>query len=105
MSALVVVLALASGCAPARVSLRELRDYDQAIQLAEKQGIDTTAQHAKLVEMIVSYLKRPGVDPEVRAMRAQAAAQTMMMLDSPPLPTSRPMPMSPNEYRHAVWGR
>ncbi len=99
---LVLLMILTSGCAARRFSLREIQDYDHAIKLAESEGMDSKPMHRRLVEMIVSYLKNPGMDPAQRA--AQDAANAMnwqaaasMMQATKPEPYQPPM--SPAEYR------
>ena len=89
------------GCAPTRYSLREIREYDQAITLAEAQGIDTTAEHRKLVDMLISYMKNPGMDQSDRAMHRMATAQTLQAINSMPImqPVYNPPPMTFNQWR------
>ena len=93
-----------TGCATThKVSLHELREYDQAIQIAERQGIDTTAMHKTLVDMFMSYLKDPGQDPYLKAaqdsadaMQWGAVAATMQAFK--PIPVYDPGPMSPPQF-------
>lgn len=96
-----VLLLGLQGCNYQRIPLRQIQEYNQAIQIAEQQGMDTADMREKLVEMIVSYAENPGEDSDVRAARqaAQAAsfgAAAMMIQATTPPPQQ--MPMSPGEY-------
>lgn len=103
-----ILLLCLSGCATPRVSLREIREYDQAIGLAEKNGIDTTEMRKKLVEMLLSYLENPGVDPVVQAQMSIAEAQQMqgvlgvmaLQQNQQVIDNTQPMPMTFNEWRN-----
>ncbi len=97
---------MSSGCAFKRYSLREIQEYDQVIKVAESNHIDTTAAHKKLVEMFMSYMEHPGVDPYVQAAldasqgmemmgaasAVQAINQTAAMYQSQPMPVPAPPP-------------
>ncbi len=111
MKHVLLILAFSlTACATPRISLRDIKDYDQAIHIAESNGLDTKEMHKHLVEMFVSYLKDPGEDPQLAAMKQAADAQgwqaaALMIQATQPVYQPQPMPMSPREFNHAVWGR
>lgn len=94
------------GCAP-RYSIREVRDYREAIKIAEEEGFDTTRQREHLAEMVDSYMDNPGLDAQDQAMRQMALSQAAMAFNSNPYfqPQPQAMPLSPMEYQRAVTGR
>lgn len=90
------------GCAP-RYSIRQVRDYHEAIKMAEASGFDTTRQREHLAEMVESYMDNPGLDAQDQMALSQAA----MAFNSNPYfqPQPQAMPLSPVEYQRAVTGR
>lgn len=96
------VLVFVVGCAP-RYSIREVRDYREAIKIAEEEGFDTTRQREHLAEMVESYMENPGLDAQDQMALSQAA---MAFNANPYLqPQPQAMPLSPVEYQRAVTGR
>lgn len=95
------------GCAPTKVSLRQLQEYDMAIRMAQANGADQatiTEMHEKFMVMMKEYIKNPGEDPYVTAARDAADAQ-MLMGGAAMMQVTKPPPyvppMSPGEYRRA----
>lgn len=99
---LLAVVVCGAGCAPARVSLREIREYDQGIKIAEANGVDTTEQHKRLVEMLVSYLEHPALNSDTVALQTAAQAASFdaaANVYQAFRPEPYAAPMSPGEYR------
>lgn len=104
----IIVLAVAlslTGCAGQRYTLNQIRDYDQAIKIADSNGMDTKLMHDHLVEMVFSYAQHPGEDEYTKAARMQARAmQTQSLAAIAALTRSAPFTpplLSPSEYRQA----
>ncbi len=107
--ALCFTVALISGCATQKVSLKDLQDYNKAIQIAEQEHLDTTDMHKHLVEMFISYMKHPGQDPYLKAMQdqahaqqAQAMAAALQNIQMQQQLNNQPIPLSPLEYQRAI---
>lgn len=97
----VAVALVVSGCAP-RVSLRQVQEYEIAVNLAERQGMNVEQERAKLNTMIRRYLDKPGEDPALAAERAMGQGQAMMggaALYQAFKPAPYVPPMSPGEFR------
>lgn len=104
---LFVAVVLLSGCATTKqVSLRELREYDQAISIAESRGMDTSEMRKHLVDMMIVYMKQPGKDPYLKAIEKQTKAAQMQafngfIMANPGFSYQGPSnnrPMSPGEF-------
>lgn len=94
------VLAVAlvfGGCAP-RYTIRQVQNYDAALSIAEKRGMEVSKQRAKLEKMLVSYFENPKEEP--------GKFNTGLMMTMPiPGAQAQGMPLSPMEYQRAVTGR
>lgn len=104
MRRIIVGLLMLAGCAPQRITVRQMQDYDQAILLAESQGMDTAEMHKHLVDMVIQYMKDPGEDEYTIA--ARKAAQSMEWNAAAniynavkPIPVYQQPPMSFNQWR------
>lgn len=88
-------LVFVAGCAP-RYTIRQVQNYDAALSIAEKRGMEVSKQRAKLEKMLVSYFENPKEEP--------AKFNTGLMMTMPGVQTQG-LPYSPADYQRAVAGR
>ncbi len=96
-SSVVILLSLSlSACAP-RYTIHQVRDYDEAITIAEKRGFNVADRKAHLSDMLTTYFNHPKEEKNT-------STSVGFMMPLPSLDNNQPMPLSPAQYHAAVTG-